>query len=139
MRGFSLQAIRARVDRLAISVGAAGCGESHERLHLSDVWNDDPEPDWPPEDSQDTLRLWRRADISALCQRLHRVAALTTTVGTAGKRAACARVSESSAHTSILDIPHRGHSVRREQGQRHSIQLPGEHGSASVTGATRLA
>jgi hypothetical protein len=51
MRGFSLQAIRARVDRLAISVGAAGCGESHERLHLSDVWNDDPEPDWPPEDS----------------------------------------------------------------------------------------
>src|ERR1700730_1867400 len=51
MRGFSLQAIRARVDRLAISVGAAGCGESHERLHISDVHNDDPEPDWPPADS----------------------------------------------------------------------------------------
>jgi hypothetical protein len=41
MRRFSLQAIRARV---AISVGAAGCGESHVRLHFSDVWNDDPEP-----------------------------------------------------------------------------------------------
>jgi hypothetical protein len=51
MRGSSLQAIRARVDRLAISVGAAGCGESHVRLHLSDVLNDDPEPDWPPVDS----------------------------------------------------------------------------------------
>jgi len=35
MRGSSLQAIRARVDRLAISVGAAGCGESHVRLHIS--------------------------------------------------------------------------------------------------------
>ena len=51
MRGTSLQAIRARVDRLAISVGAAGCGESHERLHVSHVWNDDPEPDWPALDS----------------------------------------------------------------------------------------
>jgi hypothetical protein len=51
MRGFSLQAIRARVDRLAISVGAAGCDGSHVRLHISNVWNDDPEPDWPPPDS----------------------------------------------------------------------------------------
>jgi hypothetical protein len=52
MRGSSLQAIRARVDRLAISVGAAGCGESHVRLHISDVWNDDSEPDWPRLDSR---------------------------------------------------------------------------------------
>jgi hypothetical protein len=51
MRGFSLRAIRARVDRLAISVGASGCGERHVRLHISDVFNDDPEPDWPPPDS----------------------------------------------------------------------------------------
>jgi hypothetical protein len=51
MRGFSLQAIRARVDRLAISVGTTGCGESHVRLHFSDVWNDNPEPDCPPVDS----------------------------------------------------------------------------------------
>jgi hypothetical protein len=51
MQGFSLRAIRSRVDRLAISVGAAGCGESHVRLQVSDVWNDDPEPDWPPPDS----------------------------------------------------------------------------------------
>ena len=51
MRGFSLQAIRARVDRLAISVGAAGCRESHVRLHISHVLNDDPEPDWPQPDS----------------------------------------------------------------------------------------
>jgi hypothetical protein len=49
MRGSSLRTILARVDRLAISVGAAGCGESHVRLHFSDVWNDDP--DWPPVDS----------------------------------------------------------------------------------------
>jgi hypothetical protein len=47
--GFSLQAIRARVDRLAISVGAAGCGESHLGLHISDLWNDDPEQGWPEE------------------------------------------------------------------------------------------
>ena len=51
MRGFPLQAIRARVDRLAISVGAAGCGESHVRIHIGHVWNGDPEPDWPPPDS----------------------------------------------------------------------------------------
>ena len=51
MRRFSLQAIRARVDRLAISVGAAGCGKSHVRIHIGHVWNDDPEPDWPPLDS----------------------------------------------------------------------------------------
>jgi hypothetical protein len=51
MRGSSLREIRARVDRLAISVGAAGCGESHVRFHMSDVMNDDPEPDWPPFDS----------------------------------------------------------------------------------------
>jgi hypothetical protein len=51
MRGSSLQAIRARVDRLAISVGAAGCRESHVRFQMSDVMNDDPEPDWPPFDS----------------------------------------------------------------------------------------
>jgi hypothetical protein len=51
MGGISLQAIRTRVDRLAISVGAAGCGESHVRLHISDAMNDDPEPHWPPLDS----------------------------------------------------------------------------------------
>ena len=51
MRGSSLRAIRARVDRLAISVGAAGCGGNHVCLHCSDVWNDDPVPDWPPVDS----------------------------------------------------------------------------------------
>ena len=51
MRGSSLRAIRARVDRLAISVGTAGCDGSHVRLHCSDVFNDDPEPDWPPADS----------------------------------------------------------------------------------------
>jgi hypothetical protein len=54
MRGSSLQAIRARVDRLAISVAAAGRGGSHVRLHISDVWNDDPVPDWPPADSRHT-------------------------------------------------------------------------------------
>jgi hypothetical protein len=51
MRGFSLQAIRARVDRLAISVGAAGCEGSHVPIQWTDVWNDDPVPDWPPADS----------------------------------------------------------------------------------------
>jgi hypothetical protein len=50
MRGFSLQAIRARVDRLAVSVGTAGCDGSHVRLHRSTVLNDDPIPDWPPVD-----------------------------------------------------------------------------------------
>jgi hypothetical protein len=48
MRGSSLQAIRAKVDRLATSVGAAGCDGSHVRIHCTDVWNDDPIPDWPP-------------------------------------------------------------------------------------------
>jgi hypothetical protein len=51
MRGSSLQAIRARVDRLAISVGVAGCDGSHVRLQCIDVWNDDPIPDWPPVNS----------------------------------------------------------------------------------------
>ena len=51
MRGSSLRAIRARVDRLAISVGAAGCDGSHVRLQCIDVWNDDPIPDWPPVNS----------------------------------------------------------------------------------------
>ena len=51
MRGFSLQPIRARVNRLATSVAAAGCGGSHWRLHCSNVWNDDPVPDWPPADA----------------------------------------------------------------------------------------
>src|SRR5579862_2004429 len=64
---------------------------------------------------------------------------LTTTVGTAHKRAACARCSESPAHASILDDAGRGHPVRREQTQRHSIQLPGERDSASASGAIRLA
>jgi hypothetical protein len=47
MRGSSLRAIRARVNRLAISVGATGCDGSHVRLQCFDVWNDDPIPDWP--------------------------------------------------------------------------------------------
>jgi hypothetical protein len=51
MRGSSLQAIRARVDRLATSVAAADCGGNHVRIHCTDVWNDDPVPDWPPVDS----------------------------------------------------------------------------------------
>jgi hypothetical protein len=51
MRGFSLQAIRARVERLAISAGTAGCDGSHVHLRVSRVWNDDPVPDWPLVDS----------------------------------------------------------------------------------------
>jgi hypothetical protein len=38
------------VERLAISVGTAGCDGSHVRLHCSTVVNDDPIPDWPPVD-----------------------------------------------------------------------------------------
>ena len=51
MRGFSLQPIGARVDRLAISVGETGCDGSHVRIHCTDVWNDNPVPDWPPVDA----------------------------------------------------------------------------------------
>ena len=72
MRRFSLQAIRARVDRLAISVGATGCDGSDVRLHISDVWNDDPEPDWPPPDSPSHCVCGAELT-SALCKRLHRV------------------------------------------------------------------
>ena len=65
MRGSSLRAIRARVNRLAIWVGVAGCDGSHVRLQCIDVWNDDPIPDWPPGEILNTLRLWGRADVSA--------------------------------------------------------------------------
>jgi hypothetical protein len=51
MRGSSLRAIRARVNRLAMSVGATRCDGSHVCLQCIDVWNDDPIPDWPPVNS----------------------------------------------------------------------------------------